>query len=58
MRNASGYQGENKWQWKKKQSEQEVHNTNISSLKRVNRKKTMARKCTKKCAASEKLFLC
>ena len=32
MRNASGYQGENEWQWKK-QSEQEVHNTNIFSLK-------------------------
>ena len=40
----------------KKQSEQEVHNTNIFSLKHLNRKQTMARKCTEKCAARAKLF--
>ena len=66
MRNssgASGHQGENEWQWKKKEQEHD-----ISSIKRVTGKslaefhvvaeqKKNAKKCTKKCAARAKLLL-
>ena len=64
MRNASGYQIENERKWKKKNIVK--RNTNISSIKRVNRKlKEVSRfsrakqgkaNVKKKCTARAKLF--
>ena len=67
MRNASGLQGENEWQWKNKKNV-DKNTYDISSIKRVTRKclevspfsraKQRQRNVQKKCAARAKfLFL-
>ena len=63
-RGASGHQGENEWQWKKKEQEHKQHflhktcNWEVPGrVSRCGRAKKKAKKCTKKCAARAKLLL-
>ena len=69
IRNASSHQGENEQQEKNanKKKQTKAHATLISPIKHVTRKfrvvvmkkkKKMAKKCTKKCAARPKWFFC
>ena len=53
-RNASGHQGENERQPKKKKNGAGLHKGSFSLYSR----QTTAKKCTKKCAALAKLLFC